>query len=75
MNRYEEERQVTIDYTNYRGETSTRRIFPVKLYWGTSPYHLQPQWLLKAIDVEKDLYRDFAVCSIHNLRLPEGIPA
>jgi predicted DNA-binding transcriptional regulator YafY len=61
VNRYDEERQVTIRYTNHRGEYGERRILPIKIWFGTSPWHPEPQWLLKAIDIKKDDYRDFAL--------------
>jgi predicted DNA-binding transcriptional regulator YafY len=61
VNRYDEERQVTIGYTNHRGEHSMRRILPIKIWFGATHWHPQPQWLLKAIDIEKDNYRDFAL--------------
>ncbi len=57
---------VTIDYTNYKGNRRLRNIEPVKLYWGATEYHVEPQWLLKAWDVEANDYRTFAMADIHS---------
>lgn len=48
-------------YTNYRGETSTRELHLVRLWYGETTWHPQAQLLLRAFDYEKDAYRDFAV--------------
>lgn len=57
--------QVTIDYTNWRGVRSQRRIQPRVLHWGQSEYHPEPQFLLRAWDVEKRAMREFAMKDIH----------
>lgn len=56
---------VTILYTNYRGETATRRVLPSRLWFGSVQWHQDPQWLLDAWDVEKGELRSFAVSQIH----------
>lgn len=50
-----------LTYTNYRGETSRRELHLVRIYWGSTDWHPEPQLLLKAFDYQKDAYRDFAV--------------
>lgn len=57
---------VAIDYTNHRGERSIRRIKPVVMYWGTTEWHKEPQWLLNALDLGKNLTRTFAMKDIHS---------
>ena len=57
--------EVKIKYTNYRGETSDRRINPISIWFGATDYHTEKQWLLKAFDIDKKEYRDFAMCDIH----------
>ncbi len=51
-------------YTNWRGETSTRRARPVGVWFGISEYHPEPQWFLKAFDYDKKAVRDFALAEI-----------
>ena len=55
---------IEILYTNYRGETSRRKIVPSALRFGATEYHPQPQWLLDAYDVGKQAERTFAMLDI-----------
>ncbi len=57
---------VTINYTNYKGERSTRTILPIEMYHGYNEWHTEPQWLLEAIDFEKEDIRNFAIKDIHS---------
>lgn len=52
---------VQMIYTNWRGETSRRMIIPRRVWFGSTDWHPEPQWLLKAIDTEKGEMRDFAL--------------
>lgn len=47
------------DYTNWRGEKSTRRVRPIGLWHGSTDWHPTPCLLLKAVDLEKNAERDF----------------
>lgn len=60
----ENEKSVRILYTNYRGETSLRTIIPEKLWFGSTEWHAESQWLLDAVDVEKGQSRSFAMKDI-----------
>lgn len=55
---------LSFEYTNWEGKTAVRKVIPVKLWYGKTEYHPKEQWLLKAIDVEKNAERDFAVKDI-----------
>lgn len=59
-----QERVVRILYTNYRGETSLRRIVPERIHFASTEWHREPQWLLDAVDVEKNALRSFAMKDI-----------
>lgn len=48
-------------YRNYKGVVSERTIVAWKLYWGSTEYHPEPQWILTAWDESKKDYRDFAL--------------
>lgn len=48
-------------YTNWRGETSKRRFTFHRLWYGSTEYHEEPQWLIHGFDMDKGVYRDFAV--------------
>jgi hypothetical protein len=48
-------------YINYRCETSDRRVRPLSIRFGTSHGHKQPQWLMTALDLDKNELREFAM--------------
>jgi predicted DNA-binding transcriptional regulator YafY len=58
-------RNILIDYTNYKGERRWRLVRPMNIWFGISVYHHQPQWFMHADDVEKSQVRDFALTCIH----------
>lgn len=58
------EQSVRILYTNYRGETALRRIVPERIHFGNTDWHPENQWLLDAVDVEKNAVRSFALKDI-----------
>lgn len=61
-----EQQTVVIAYTNYRNEASVRQIIPKKIYFGSNQWHKEPQWLLKAYDLDKKADRHFAMADIHS---------
>ncbi|MVA91571.1 hypothetical protein GOZ80_05990 [Agrobacterium vitis] len=52
---------ITLTYTNYRGEISERTILPKNIWFGSTEWHPEPQWLLTAFDLGKQTVRDFAL--------------
>lgn len=62
---------VTIEYTNWRGERRRRRIKPVRFYFGEVTWHPGQQWLMDAVDLDRtddDRTRTFALSGIHSWR-------
>jgi len=57
----QDEKAVRVLYTNYRGETALRTIVPERMYFGSTEWHPEPQWLLEALDLEKGQNRTFAM--------------
>lgn len=57
-------KSIRINYTNWRGETSERTIVPIEVWFGTTEWHPEEQWFLRAHDVDKDAVRDFALRDI-----------
>lgn len=57
---------VVIDYTNHRNERAMRVIRPMEVWIGSTAWHQDTQWLLKAFDLEKLGTRDFAMANIHS---------
>lgn len=60
----EENKTVTILYTNWKEETSKRTIIPHSIEFTSNQWHTQEQWILKAWDIEKEDYRHFAMKDI-----------
>jgi predicted DNA-binding transcriptional regulator YafY len=67
-------KEVRIDYTNHRGERSWRRILPLSLSFENSQWHPETQWILEAVDCDKNAIRDFALASIHEWRTSSSEP-
>lgn len=55
-------------YVNYRGETSRRRVKPTSIWFGSTQWHKEEQWLMRATDLEKDEVRDFAMRDMRDIR-------
>ncbi len=64
--RSENEKAVRIFYTNYKGETAYRNIVPEKIWFGSTEWHPEPQWLLDALDLEKNALRNFALKDVRD---------
>lgn len=54
-------------YTNWKGVTRERTIVAKELYLGQTEYHPDEQWILRAVDLEKDEVRDFALADLRPL--------
>ncbi len=61
------DRAVQLDYTNWKGERRWRRVLPQSLWYGATNYHPTPQWFIRAVDLEKNAVRDFAVKDLHGV--------
>ena len=57
----EEDKRISIVYTNYKGETAIRQIIPKEITFGSNQWHTEDQWLLLAFDLEKKADRTFAL--------------
>ena len=55
---------VQILYRNYRGETAMRTVRPSRIWFGTTDWHPEPQWLMEAVDLDKGAERSFALRDI-----------
>jgi predicted DNA-binding transcriptional regulator YafY len=60
------ERAVVIDYTNHRGDRAERFIDPQEFFFGSDEWHREPQWLVRAWDLEKIAERTFAMAGVHS---------
>lgn len=55
---------VKIKYKNWRGEVAYRNIQPIEIIFGSNEFHKDPQWLMKAMDLDKNVERTFAIADI-----------
>ena len=60
----EEKKEVTILYTNWKGETKYRNIIPMSVEFKATQWHPAEQWILNAMDVDKNAQRAFAIKDI-----------
>jgi hypothetical protein len=52
-------------YRNHEGKQSYRRVLPMVIWYGTTQWHPEPQWFLKARADDRDgQERDFAMSGI-----------
>ncbi len=52
---------IKVVYKNYRDEVAERIIIPQKIFWGSTEWHKDEQWLLEVFDVERDTQRVYAM--------------
>lgn len=48
-------------YRNHEGKVATRRVTSPNVYHGCTRHHPEPQWLLRAFDLDRQAMRDFAL--------------
>lgn len=67
---------LTFTYRNHRGEIGRRTVTEPRIHFGSTSYYPSPQWLLTAMDINKQAGRTFAVSSILSFGDPgTGVPA
>lgn len=58
-------------YKNHKGEVAWRQVIPIRLYYGTTQYYPEEQYLLEARDMDKKECRTFAVSNIKSRLMNE----
>ena len=53
-----------VRYKNWRGEVAVRTIIPQRVYWGSTEWHPQEQWLIEVLEVDKSILRVFAMVDV-----------
>ena len=56
-----EDLSIRVVYKNYRGEEEVRHILPIRLFYGSTEWHKEKQWLIKVYDLDKNATRDYAL--------------
>lgn len=57
-------RALSFVYKNWRGETARRHVLPIRIEFGPTDWHPEPQWHLVAHDLDKGTARFFAMKDI-----------
>ena len=52
------------EYINWEGKKAVRTVKPLEIWYGKTEWHPKEQWLLRAIDLDKNKERNFAVKDI-----------
>ena len=68
--RFEKDRVLTFQYTNWRGQTAVRRAKLISLTFGATEWHPEPQWLIMAVDMPTGAVRLFALKDVTLLDEP-----
>ena len=55
---------VKILYKNHRNEVAWRPVKPLRFYFGKTDFYPDPQWIVHAIDLDKNAFRDFALTNV-----------
>jgi predicted DNA-binding transcriptional regulator YafY len=55
---------VTILCSSHHGDGTRRKVHPGKIWFGSTIWHPEEQWFLDAHDVDKNIYRTFAIADI-----------
>lgn len=58
-------------YTNYKGVTSVRSVFPWRMRYAATEHHPKPQWIMDAYDIEKGANRSFAMADMQGCKPAE----
>jgi predicted DNA-binding transcriptional regulator YafY len=56
--------EVRFLYVNHRGEVAIRRVHPQDIWFGSTEWYKEAQWLLRAWDLDRQALRDFAMAGI-----------
>jgi hypothetical protein len=52
---------IRFHYTNHKLETEWRRAQVERFWYGSSSFHTGDQWFMRALDVDRNEYRNFAL--------------
>lgn len=55
-------------YTNHEGKTAYRSVLPDAIFYGTSHWHPELQWLMTGFDNDKEAQRTFAMKDMSDVK-------
>lgn len=60
------QRAIRMLYENYRGETSIRHVIPRRIWFGSTEWHPEDQWLLEGYDLDRQEMRSYSLKEIRS---------
>jgi len=56
-----EDLAIKVIYKNWRREKGIRYILPIRIFYGSTEWHPEEQWLIEVYDLDKKAKRDYAL--------------
>ena len=63
-----EDLAIKVTYKNWRGKEGIRRILPIRIFYGSTEWHPEEQWLIEVYDLDKKAKRDYALRDLRGSR-------
>lgn len=63
---------IEFDYVNWRGDVGHRVARVLEFLFESNMYHTTPQWILRALDLDKDEVRTFAMSDMTNIEIVDS---
>lgn len=60
--------RIEFTYKNHRGEVAQRHVLPVSIDFKATQWHPKQQWIMDAIDLDKNSPRSFAMKDMSDVR-------
>lgn len=60
---------IQFNYINWRGLGDIRKALINEIYYGSNEYHPNPQFLMKAYDLDKNVERIFAMSDMSDVKV------
>jgi hypothetical protein len=59
---------IQFDYINWKGILGHRIVETICIYYGSTKFHPEPQWLMEGVDLIKNEHRIFAMKDMENVK-------
>ena len=56
-----EDLSMKVTYRNHKGEESVRNVLPLRVWYGSTKWHKEEQWLIEVYDLDRKAKRDYAL--------------
>ncbi len=63
---------IQFTYKNWKGEIAQRRAKIIRFGFGSTPWHETPQFLMLAMDLDKNEPRKYATCDMSEVKKEES---